>query len=348
MMDRQTLTYIALACSLLLNVVLLVRGPSDEVGDEPVAESPAAGQTGDASDADDRKQVDADDDAADSDAGEDDAGADAGEDDGGGAEGMGGEWTLLRGEVQASLARTFQIEAGEDGDALASVFTRLFVWDVDMRRHLQKGDSLAVIWREGADGFPEIAAASLTTSRLGKPLTAFRWKAPDDQYASYWHSDGTEAALRLKGGPLDNYEQITSLLKDRPTHKGMDFKTPVGTEVTSPRAGTVTRVNWNWGANGNCVEIKFDDGVLAKFLHLSENRVKEGDSVKAGQVIALSGNTGRSTAPHLHYQLDRGTTTLDPLDYHGTERRKLPEAQRDAMLRDVAEFKKALEEEDEE
>ncbi|HYC57082.1 MAG TPA: M23 family metallopeptidase [Candidatus Binatia bacterium] len=335
-MPKQSLIYILFGFSLALNVVLLLnRGPSApdqvapaaEVTDEELTPRAAAPKTK------------ADDDASEPDAASEprDEGTAAGR-----RAAAAGDWEVLRADVKQSLARTFQIEAGEDGDALASVYTRLFVWDLDMRRDLQNGDAVAVVWREGPDGFPEIAGANLSSKKLGRTVTAYRWKAPDDQFASYWHPDGTEAALRLKEGPLKNYEQITSLLKDRPSHKGMDFKTPVGTEVVSPRAGTVTRVNWNWNANGNCVEIRFEDGVLAKFLHLSENKVKEGDRVAAGQVVALTGNTGRSTAPHLHYQLDRGEKTLDPLDYHGTERRSLSPDQLAAMKRDVAELDKTL------
>ena len=90
--------------------------------------------------------------------------------------------------------------------------------------------------------------------------------------------------------------------------------------------GTVTRINWHWRGNGNCVEVRYADGVMAKFLHLSEIQVEVGDSVAAGEVIALSGNTGRSTAPHLHYQVERGGHVLDPVDYHGTIRRQLSPA----------------------
>jgi murein DD-endopeptidase len=101
----------------------------------------------------------------------------------------------------------------------------------------------------------------------------------------------------------------------------------VGTEVRAPQAGTVTRLNWNVGANGDCVELRYADGVLAKFLHLQSVGVRVGERVAAGAVIAASGNTGHSTAPHLHYQLDRGERAIDPVDYHGTLRRKLaPEA----------------------
>jgi len=248
-----------------------------------------------------------------------------------------GEWNIVHARVEQSLARTFQINAGQDGDALSGVYTRLFVWDLDLRRDLQNGDAVAAAWRKGPDGLPEIAAASLQSVKLGR-VSAYHWKSPEDRYPSYWHLDGTEAALRLKGGPLEQYDQITSLLKDRPTHKGMDFKTPVGTEVHSPRAGTVTRTNWNWSANGNCIEVRYDDGVLAKFLHLSENRVAEGQRVSPNQVIALSGNTGHTTAPHLHYQLNRDEKVIDPVDYHGTTRRSLNADEIAALKRDVAEF----------
>jgi len=325
--SRSVLLYVLLACSLTANVVLVLTRPSvEQPAAVEVLDEDALAEDIDSSDPAEVETAQPTPAAA-----HDSAAPSA-------------DWTLLRGNVEQSLARTFQAEGGKDGDALSSVYTRLFVWDLDLRRDMQKGDSVAVVWRKGADGFPEIAAASLQSKKLGRTLTAFRWKSPQDPYPSYWYLDGTEAPLRLREGPLSQYEQITSLLKDRPTHKGMDFKTPVGTEVKVPRAGKVTRVNWNWTANGNCIEVLFEDGVLAKFLHLSENRVTEGQRVSAGQVIALTGNTGRSTAPHLHYQLDRGDTTLDPLDYHGTDRRSLSPEQVAALKRDVATFERMLNE----
>lgn len=238
-----------------------------------------------------------------------------------------GDWKVVSASVDRSLSATFAAADPDHGDALSQTVSRLFVWDVDLKRDLQRGDTVEVAYRVITDAEIEIAAAKLHSQKLGKTVAAYHWQAPGDAFASYWHEDGLEVPFRLKGGPLHDYEQITSLLKDRPTHEGMDFKTPMGTPVYAPKDGVVTRVNWNWGANGNCVEVRFADGVMAKFLHLSENQVAAGDSVKTGQQIALTGNTGHSTAPHLHYQLSRGDQILDPIDYHGAERRKLtPEA----------------------
>lgn len=247
-----------------------------------------------------------------------------------------GDWTVASSEVKGSVARTMSEIASEKGDALSAVYARLFVWDIDLRRELQRGDRVEVMYRIATDGNPEIAVARLHSQKQGKVLSAYRWQAPGDAFPSYWREDGVEVPYRLKNGPLQDYEQITSLLKDRPTHEGMDFKTPSGTPATSPRAGVVTRTNWNWTANGNCIEVRFDDGVLAKYLHMSENKVNPGDRVTAGQVIGLTGNTGHSTAPHLHYQLELGDKVIDPIDYHGAERRKLNAEAMAAFSQEVA------------
>ncbi|MSQ02237.1 MAG: M23 family metallopeptidase [Myxococcales bacterium] len=235
--------------------------------------------------------------------------------------------TVFSAPVQGSLSVTFQNAPSASPAALSAVYSRLFVWDIDVRRDLHKGDRVDVLFEENEGLEPLVLAARLTLNP-GAPnarvVDAFRYQAQGDRFASYWSSDGTEVPRRLIDGPLSDYEQITSLLKDRPTHEGMDFKTPIGSDVLAPRAAKVLRVNWNHAANGNCIELRFTDGATAKFLHLNENDVKEGQSVTAGEVLGRSGNTGRSTGPHLHYQIEKGGRVVDPVDYHGTLRRKLP------------------------
>jgi len=234
-----------------------------------------------------------------------------------------GDWSLARGEIDRSLSGMFVEQAGEDGEGLSQVFSRLFVWDLDLRRDLRKGDRIETSWRKNKDGIIEIAAARLHSQKHGRAIGAYRWKAPGDTFASYWFEDGTEVPHQLQNPTLNEYEQITSLLKDRPTHKGMDFKAPVGTKVVMPFAGVVTRENWNHGSNGNCIEVQFSNGDMAKFLHLSENKVKVGDRLNPGDVVGLVGNTGHSFGPHLHYQVEVGGKVVDPVDYHGTVRRKV-------------------------
>lgn len=240
------------------------------------------------------------------------------------------EWTVVRTNLTSSPARDFG-RASDDGDQLSAVYARLFMWCLDLRRDLSPGDAMEVAYRWTEEGDLQIGTARLKSKKLGKEFRAYRFQAPGDDFASYWDQNGEEVPLQLKFGPLKKYDQITSLLKDRPNHKGMDFKTPVGSEVHVPFAGSVLRSNWNHGANGNCIEVQYEDGTLAKFLHLNENRVKPGDKVEADQIIALSGNTGHSTAPHLHYQLNQGDKVVDPVVYHGTTRRTLDAAGQAAL-----------------
>jgi len=233
---------------------------------------------------------------------------------------------VYTGTVQSSLSATFAGAAHPNPMALSQVYARLFAWDLDLRRDLHRGDVVQVLYEQPEAGEPVVLAATFISqpgTAAERRYAAYRYQAPGDRFPSYWTEDGTEVPRRLIDGPLEDYEQVSSLLKDRPTHEGMDFKTPVGTPVVAPRAGKVTQVNWNHAANGNCVEVRYGDGVLAKFLHLNENRVKAGESVSAGQTLGLSGNTGRSTGPHLHYQLERGGKVVDPVSYHGTLRRTI-------------------------
>jgi murein DD-endopeptidase len=236
-------------------------------------------------------------------------------------------WRAAEVAVKGSIAASLGAALGEDGSQVAAHFARIFMWDLDLRKDVVAGDRLMLLWRRTDAGDVEIGAARYQSVRLGRALRAHRFKAAEDDFPSYWDPEGQEVARRLKATPLASYEQITALLKDRPTHRGMDFKAAVGTEVKAPRPGTISRINWKLRGNGNCLEMRFDDGTVAKFLHLSAIKARRGARVRAGEVIALTGNTGRSTAPHLHYQLERGPRTVDPVDYHGILQRRLPPAE---------------------
>ena len=314
---RPWLLYALLGASLILNVVMVLDRDGAPASDAAVAQAePAAAADAPVEDAQLAEAVVPTAQAATSAAPVPAAAAPA-------VEPLAGDWSLARGEIDRSLSGMFVDQAGEDGEGLSQVFSRLFVWDLDLRRDLRKGDRIETSWRKNKDGIIEIAAARLHSQKHGRSIGAYRWKAPGDTFASYWFEDGTEVPHQLQNPPMKEYEQITSLLKDRPTHKGMDFKAPVGTPIVAPYAGVVTRENWNHGSNGNCIEVRFSNGDMAKFLHMSENKVKVGDRLNPGDVIGLVGNTGHSFGPHLHYQVEVGGKVVDPVDYHGTVRRKV-------------------------
>lgn len=89
-------------------------------------------------------------------------------------------------------------------------------------------------------------------------------------------------------------------------HRGLDFGIAEGTPVGAAFSGVVDSVTTGWGGGyGNSVYIKGDNGVYYRYAHLSKLNVKAGQQVAAGDTIGLSGNTGNSTGPHLHFQTDR-------------------------------------------
>ncbi|MGW0119142.1 M23 family metallopeptidase [Streptomyces sp. NPDC003327] len=90
-------------------------------------------------------------------------------------------------------------------------------------------------------------------------------------------------------------------------HSGQDFAVPVGTPVKAAGFGTVVKAGPNGGgdgpAYGNAIVVKHGNGTYSQYAHLSKIKVKIGQKVAAGQQIALSGNTGNSSGPHLHFEI---------------------------------------------
>ncbi len=97
-------------------------------------------------------------------------------------------------------------------------------------------------------------------------------------------------------------------------HKGIDWATPIGTAVMASCDGTVTRAGWGSGY-GYVIYIDHGDGRQTRYGHLSKILVKAGQKVSQGQKIALSGNTGRSTGPHVHFEILIGGSQVNPLNY---------------------------------
>ena len=97
-------------------------------------------------------------------------------------------------------------------------------------------------------------------------------------------------------------------------HKGVDWAVPRGTAVYASSGGTVYKAGWGSGY-GYVVYIKHPDGRETRYAHLNKVLVSAGQTVKQGQKIALSGNTGRSTGPHLHFELRINGTAVNPLKY---------------------------------
>ncbi|MFR4351628.1 MAG: peptidoglycan DD-metalloendopeptidase family protein [Roseburia sp.] len=99
-------------------------------------------------------------------------------------------------------------------------------------------------------------------------------------------------------------------------HKGVDWACPVGTTVYASSGGTVIQASYNSGY-GNNVVISHPDGRMTRYAHNSKLLVRVGQKVEQGEAVALSGNTGRSTGPHVHFELYVNGSAVNPLKYIG-------------------------------
>ncbi len=126
------------------------------------------------------------------------------------------------------------------------------------------------------------------------------------------------------GEPVTGHPRISSpfgsrihpVTGNRQNHSGVDLSVPSGTNVFTPASGTVSRV-WTDNTCGRGIVINHSGGYQTVYCHLSQQLVSAGDNVGAGCRIGLSGNTGRSTGPHLHYGTKRDGVAFDPMTVMG-------------------------------
>jgi murein DD-endopeptidase MepM/ murein hydrolase activator NlpD len=245
----------------------------------------------------------------------------------------------LKGPLEDSVASALPPGDKAWAEQLTQVMNRILVWSMQVARDGRKGDKLEVLYElptavpseitaigEAGPSVKEpiVLAFRYGSQKLGRLITAYRFKPEGAPFAKYYTSEGVEVEDHLDDSPIAQYEQVTSLLRDGRRHKGVDFKAPVGTEVRAPFDGEITRRNWHFSANGNCLElVDGKTGRHAIFLHLeaAPKEMQAGRHVKKGEVIARSGNSGHSTAPHLHYQLEAPDgRILDPFVIHATHK----------------------------
>ena len=138
---------------------------------------------------------------------------------------------------------------------------------------------------------------------------------------------GMQKAFVMKfipnGYPMERYDHISApygyrshpLLFTRHLHTGVDFAMPIGTPIYATADGVVNGAEFSGGGYGYLVKIDHSLGFMTYYAHLNKIVVQKGMFVKRGQLIAYSGNTGRSTGPHLHYEIRFLGNVINPKNF---------------------------------
>ena len=215
------------------------------------------------------------------------------------------------GKITQSLYRT-AIDLGVQPNIIVE-FARIYGFQVDFQRDIRKNDNFQIMYETFEDENGKIFEtggilfANLKISGIDNSLYYFDKKKSEGHYDENGKSvekalmktpiNGARlsSAFGMRKHPIDGYNKM---------HRGTDFAAPMGTPIMASGSGIITRARW-CGGGGNCIKIKHNSTYETIYAHMKNfaSGIKEGSRVKQGQVIGYVGSTGKSTGPHLHYEV---------------------------------------------
>ena len=192
-------------------------------------------------------------------------------------------------------------------------FARIYGFQVDFQRDIRKNDNFQIMYEAFEDDNGKIFEtgnilfANLKLSGVDNSLYYFDKKKSEGHYDENGKSvekalmktpiNGARlsSAYGMRKHPIDGYNKM---------HRGTDFAAPMGTPIMASGSGIITRARW-CGGGGNCIKIKHNSTYETIYAHMKNfaGGIKEGLRVKQGQIIGYVGSTGKSTGPHLHYEV---------------------------------------------
>ena len=208
--------------------------------------------------------------------------------------------------------------------ALLSQLADIFTWDIDIEKDIHQGDTFKILYEERSRKGQTKSALRILAAELinaGQKLTAIYFEKQRGQ-GNYYNLEGQSLARSFLRFPLE-FTSITShftesrfhpILKTNLPHTGVDFAAQRGTPVRAVGDGVIGDAGWN-GSYGKAIDINHDTTYMSRYAHLDSFApgIKAGGAVTKGQIIGYVGSTGRSTGPHLHFELYKDQQYINPL-----------------------------------
>lgn len=253
-----------------------------------------------------------------------------------------GEWSdhLIKGALTGSLSASSETLGIKKSELRA--LNNALGWQLNLNK-LDKNDKIAAIFsRETLEG--KLEQSQLVAVRIqSKNKDYYAFRAEDGKYYNkegYAPSQGflrTPTSKNFKVSSHFNPRRLNPVTKVIAAHNGVDYSMPVGTPVLSVGDGTVVSATRD-GAAGNYITIKHNNQYTTRYMHLKSIHVKPGEKVKRGEKIGLSGNTGRSTGPHLHYEIWINGKAVNPLKANLPKTQELSGAEKKNFLKHIKPF----------
>jgi murein DD-endopeptidase MepM/ murein hydrolase activator NlpD len=221
---------------------------------------------------------------------------------------------FIKDEIKSNFycdARKLGVPAGVVDGVIKNMSSK-----IDFRRALKKGDKFEIIYNS--------KNIVLYSKIITKHKQASIYRVADKSGAAYYSDKGVKLAVKTNSNvfapPLKGKLMVSSafgarvhpIKRVRHIHTGVDLRAPYGAPVYAIFDGVVTRAS-PYEGYGNCIDIRHHSNFTSRYGHLSKYIVRCGTQVKKGQVIGYIGSSGTSTGPHLHLELARNNSLLNPL-----------------------------------
>lgn len=227
--------------------------------------------------------------------------------------------------VRTSIENSLYLDAKSYGapDKVIQQFANIYEYSVDFQRDIQPGDSFEMYFEVARDRKGNIVKAGdlLYTSFSPRGKTSEYYLFEDAKgRENFYGIDGKTAKRKLRATPINGARLSSSygkrrhpILGYRKMHTGVDFAARTGTPILAAGSGAVEFAGRN-GGYGNYIRIRHTDGYKTAYAHMSKfaRNVRKGSYVKQDQVIGYVGSTGRSTGPHLHYEVHHKGKKINP------------------------------------
>ncbi len=224
------------------------------------------------------------------------------------------------GTIESSLYET-GLEQNLDKVAIIEL-AEIFQWTIDFAMNIRTGDYFKFIYEERYLNGEYIMPGNILAAKFindGKEYTAYYFENSADEYG-YFNAEGESMQKIFLKAPVA-YKYISSgfttglryvqAFNVSTKHRAIDYAAPYGTPIKAVGDGTVIYAGWN-GAYGNFISIRHNEVYTTNYAHLSRYAVKYGQKVTQGQTIGYVGSTGFSTGPHVHYEMVKYGTKINP------------------------------------
>ncbi len=227
--------------------------------------------------------------------------------------------------VKANIENSLYLDANALGapDKVIQQFANIYEYSVDFQRDIQPGDAFEMFFEVARDKKGNVVKAGdlLYTSFAprGKAMNYYLYEDADGR-ENFYDKDGKTAKRKLRATPINGARLSSRFGKRRhpilgyqKMHSGIDFAAPRGTPIMAAGTGVVEYAG-RYGGYGNYIRLRHSDGYKTAYAHMKgfARGIRKGSHVRQDQVIGYVGSTGRSTGPHLHYEVIHNGKRINP------------------------------------